>query len=129
MSLLSADAEPEGSPEAAGDKGGAHAFSAKAKRKAALAKADTEGTKGSMLDAFVKTPPPKPDSDQEAVPKIATAGQTSAQSAAKADASKVCGHHLVLEPLRMTGSLFRLFKALTLRRFSAGCASSCMQSL
>ncbi len=93
--LLCADDEPKGSPEAAGEKGGAHAVNAKAKRKAFLAKADTEGTKGSMLDAFVTPPPPKPDSDQDAVLKIATSDKA-AQAPAKAEATKVCALALLV---------------------------------
>lgn len=97
------------------------AFSAKAKRKALLAKADTQGTKGSMLDAFVTPPPAKSDAEQDSAPKAATADQP-AQTPAKTELTKVCA-----SLLSMTGVFMVMC---TLRSFTQSCIyKSCLSYL
>jgi hypothetical protein len=71
-------------PEMAADKGSVPASSsAKAKRKAVLAKANAEGAKGTILDAFVTPPPTQPEAPRDTGPK-AVPSQPPAEEAPQA---------------------------------------------
>ncbi|CAL8464440.1 g3975 [Coccomyxa elongata] len=74
----SKDAEAMESPEAAGETGAVPLLVPRPKRKGLILKHNQVDTKGGMLDAFISTPPPKPENDQVAaapVPVSATSDE------------------------------------------------------
>ena len=71
--MYTAIAEATESPEATGETGAVPLLVPRPKRKGLILKHNQVDTKGGMLDAFITTPPPKPESDQVAAPVPITA--------------------------------------------------------
>lgn len=58
------------SPDAAGETGAVPLLVPRPKRKGLILKHNQVDTKGGMLDAFISTPPPKPENDQVAAASV-----------------------------------------------------------
>lgn len=89
--MYTADAEAMESPEATGETGAVPLLVPRPKRKGLVLKHNQVDTKGGMLDAFITTPPPKPETDQMAAPvPIPATSDEGPEVPSKTENKKVC---------------------------------------